>query len=82
MRFHAIVACLALCGCATDGMTIRWQQHGFKELQEVCASGLKRVVGCYQRAGSVCVVHTYRGDKELHDTLGHEVRHCFEGAFH
>lgn len=78
-----LALCLLLTGCASDGMHIRWEQHDFKTLQEVCAvPGKVRVAGCYKRAGSQCVVMTYRGDKELHDTLGHEVRHCFEGAFH
>ena len=81
MRSIAIVALLS--GCATDGMTVRWRQHEFTALQEVCrAPGKILVDGCYQRAGNVCVVSTWRGDPGLHDTLGHEVRHCFEGAWH
>jgi hypothetical protein len=46
--------------------------------------------GCMRREqrsdGDVCVVITRKPqgphDEELHAVLGHELRHCFEGAFH
>lgn len=38
------------------------------------------VDGCFKREANTCVIYTL--DSTNHDTLGHEVRHCFEGLFH
>lgn len=77
-------ALVFLAGCAAGaGMRIRWERYAIEELQRVCgAPRAIRVVGCYARVGDSCVVRTWDQDPELHDTLGHEVRHCFEGAWH
>jgi len=45
-----------------------------------------RVEGCFRLAGETCVINTMKvglaDQREIHDTIGHEVRHCFEGLFH
>jgi hypothetical protein len=52
----------------------------------MAAKHRKTVWGCYRRTLNQCVVYTAHPDSKedprLHDTLGHEVRHCFVGAFH
>jgi hypothetical protein len=45
-----------------------------------------RVEGCFRQAGDTCVINTMKvglaDQREIHDTIGHEVRHCFDGLFH
>jgi hypothetical protein len=45
-----------------------------------------RVEGCFRLAGDTCVINTMKvglaDQREIHDTIGHEVRHCFDGLFH
>lgn len=45
-----------------------------------------RVEGCFRLAGDICVINTMKvglaSQHAIHDTIGHEVRHCFEGLFH
>ena len=91
-RVAASVALGALLyGCATpdDALTIRWVKVPLAQIDRACqgALGHKRPFpawGCYVRSGNACVVYTatVAEDRRIHDTLGHEVRHCFEGAFH
>lgn len=70
---------------------VRWQTASLAEINDICNAGMpakhrKTVWGCYRRAFNQCTVYTAhpdsREDPQLHDTLGHEVRHCFHGAFH
>lgn len=87
MRASGLMSCIGLLmlmtSCSSDGLKIRWEQYSVKELQKFCGSPSKtRIAGCAKRAGNQCVVATYKGDPELNDSLGHEVRHCFEGAWH
>src|SRR5215510_8547813 len=92
-----IAALLLLCGCAatrpqeSGAITVRWQMASLAEVNEICNAGVsakhrKSVWGCYRRTFDQCTVYTAspdsREDAQLHDTLGHEVRHCFQGAFH
>lgn len=73
-------------GCATDGgMVVYWKHHqNHGELMRAC--GLRPTHGlswgCAQVAVNVCIVHTRKDDKALNDTLGHELRHCFEREWH
>lgn len=88
---------LLLCGCASapsqerGGILVRWHMASLAEVNEICNEGMpakqrKTVWGCYRRTFDHCTVYTAspdsREDPQLHDTLGHEVRHCFLGAFH
>jgi len=76
---------------ASGGETvrIRWHIGTLAEINQICNAGMpakfrKTVWGCYRRAFDQCVVYTAneKEDPQLHDTLGHEVRHCFQGNFH
>lgn len=84
----AIVFALFLVGCAispNEGMIVYWHKHESRDdLHKACNARLYKdsPIGCAQKAGNVCRIHTRTDDAELHDTLGHELRHCFEGAFH
>lgn len=45
------------------------------------------VLGCYERTANVCVIKTVKfqhvgSEADLHETVGHELRHCYEGFFH
>lgn len=64
-----------------------WSQHEDGELQMVCgARPLHPVVGCAKPGPMTCQIYTLKVEKEkreeLHETLGHELRHCFEGRWH
>jgi len=72
-----------------DVVRIRWHVAPLAEINRICNAGMpakfrKSVWGCYRRAFDQCVIYTAdeREDPNLHDTIGHEVRHCFQGAFH
>ena len=88
---------LLVSACASspspDGasVVVRWHATSLAEVNAICNAGMpakhhKTVWGCYRRAFDSCVVYTAHPDSnedpQLHDTLGHEVRHCFLGAFH
>jgi hypothetical protein len=88
---------LLLAGCASTpspesgAIVVRWHIASLAEVNEICNAGMpakqrKSVWGCYRRTFDQCTVYTAgpdsREDPQLHDTLGHEVRHCFQGAFH
>jgi len=74
-----------------DTVRVRWYMASLAEVNRICNNGRaaihrKSVWGCYRRAFNECIVYTARPesgeDPQIHDTLGHEVRHCFQGAFH
>jgi hypothetical protein len=93
-----MVAATLISGCATTDpapgsgeVTVRWHTASLAEINDICNAGMpakhrKSVWGCYRRAFNQCTVYTAhpdsREDPQIHDTLGHEVRHCFHGAFH
>jgi hypothetical protein len=43
-------------------------------------TNIRKFLGCAIAQSDYCVIIT--GEHTTHDTIGHEVRHCFEGAFH
>lgn len=85
---------LLLTGCSSmpDGpvRTVEWRKFDDQvTLNAACntstsRAGLMRmstpVYGCVRREAQTCVILTMR--KTDDDTLGHELRHCFVGAFH
>lgn len=89
-------AALVLGGCASvppgpgnDVVRIRWQQASLEDVNRICNDGVpkihqKRAWGCYRRTFDECTIVTAgpAEDPRLHDTIGHEVRHCFVGNFH
>lgn len=84
-RALSILALLVmLAGCSFNGArNITWEVvPTLQELQQICWTKSPNVVGCFRDGGVVCRVYTLEGDKEEHDTLGHEVKHCFKGRFH
>ncbi len=90
MRAFAVLSLVAFSGCASDGaVRVFWEKVDDAKLQRVCnAPGdLVRVNGCAKVAGDMCIIYTraeggYSGQFDYHQTLGHELRHCFEGAWH
>ncbi len=85
----SLAAFVALAGCAgsEDAIRIRWiKAESVADADLWCETLMKRrapmmLRGCqtWDRAQRVCIVVAPAGDNE---TLGHEVRHCFEGAWH
>jgi hypothetical protein len=86
MKTLWILAILILSGCASDGIKVMWYQLPNDELQQVCRRGMWPVVGCAKPGPLSCHIYTLEVSREkredLHETLGHELRHCFEGKFH
>ena len=72
----------------TDTKVIRWVRLSMDDLQRKCASITdKRIsenskfLGCAAPTTTgQCVVFT--ATTTSHQVLGHEVRHCYQGAFH
>lgn len=74
---------LTACTSMPSERTISWTIVDTREeLQIICNTKSLNVVGCYRDGGVVCRVYTLKNDPEEHDTLGHEVKHCFQGRFH
>lgn len=76
-------------GAGGETVRIHWHMAPLAEINAICNAGMpakfrKSVWGCYRRAFDQCVIYTAteKEDPNLHDTIGHEVRHCFQGAFH
>lgn len=73
-----------LTGCATAGeQRIVWHKASDTDLHALCRA--TDVRGCYWRAGGVChVVAPDIAQWSPHDleTLGHEVKHCFDASWH
>lgn len=94
MRFLVILSCLLLISCAGNftakhdnisiNKNIRWLVTD--DVDAYCRkSGLtpiffQKIYGCAFWSYNECLIVT---DKHTsHKTLGHELRHCFEGHFH
>lgn len=90
-----LIATLLLLASSAHAETyVDWVTLPEAELQQACNVPLSaqdtspdiKVNGCYRMKGPVCRVYTRKptdaNDQEVHRTLGHEIRHCFEGKFH
>lgn len=80
----AIALLLNACATPSEHQPV---QIAWVKLDDVTTQCGKFTNGCFVvRQGGVCHVYTRkpRGiwDDEVHRTLGHEARHCFEGYFH
>lgn len=65
-------------GCSSSPkIELIWVKGTQQEIQGYCQS--YKAAGCYRKTGNTCIV--YAKDWDFH-TLGHEVKHCFDGAFH
>lgn len=72
----------------SDLKTIRWVRMSHEDLQKKCAnltdkkiSENSKFLGCAAPTTTgQCVIFT--STKTTHQILGHEVRHCYQGAFH
>ena len=91
MNNAVIMLAAFLSGCATDGMRIDWRQLDRNDVNKTCgamAGPLDRgnFWGCSRITPGLCTVYTdkvgARKDREINETLGHEVRHCFHGNWH
>jgi hypothetical protein len=98
MRLLVILsALLSLQACATDyNVDFKAQKKEYEEMritwvtaeniQEACYTMMYKkkynpnIVACAQRSGIVCTIIT-KPDLNL-AILGHEIRHCYEGAWH
>ena len=95
MRFVVIFLLLAACSEVDESDIIRVQWKRFanaNDLARNCDSRMQgatmgepfyasgKVLGCYDRLGDMCYIRTMQ-DTDL-DTLGHELKHCFEGRWH
>lgn len=90
MRFTAALVALSLCACAappvqpekaaSEGMRVVWVR--VDNVTKECGNAL----GCYRIRGGTCFVYTRHArvifDVGLHQVLGHEIQHCFDGDFH
>lgn len=79
-----LLLAISLTGCASAGeQRIVWHKASDSDLYALCRA--TDVRGCYWRAGGVChVVAPDIAQWSPHDleTLGHEVKHCFDASWH
>lgn len=73
-----------LLGCASVGeQRIVWHKASDSDLHALCKDD--KVRGCAWRSGGAChVVAPDLSELSLFtlETLGHEVKHCFDGSWH
>jgi hypothetical protein len=95
-RYLLLLAGLLLTGCAvpapvrTSGPVVEVEWVRAKSLDDVvqlCNHGLKtlqyvNISGCQWYAGARCYVVAMDYGGETLTTLGHELKHCFDGAWH
>ena len=98
MKLAAICTALALSACATttpQSVSVRWVRVALEDVHNVCAKqhGAGAIVlghyrGCstWNRDAGVCTIWApdfpEQKQRELMATLGHELKHCFDGAWH
>ena len=69
-----------------DEVTITWKRFdSYKEVSNAC--GVDNVKGCasYNLKNKTCTIYSLnpRGLDDIATcTLGHEAKHCFDGAYH
>lgn len=94
----AIASVLLWAGCATrspDHVTVKWVRVGQDEIHRVCAQrqghnptviGRNRACAIYNRDAGFCTIWASDfidvRDRELMASLGHELKHCFDGPWH
>ena len=83
-----IISLFFLSGCLSlrpGSIPVDWIKVKDKEeATSWCASYSRsrtypKVYGCQYWLGGTCIIVAPQTD---HDTIGHELRHCFEGRFH
>lgn len=84
---------MALCGCAaptkftTQSGTVQWHKGSLDQVQLECANHnikarhIFNILGCYRIADNVCHIYSVDSPEQM-STLGHELKHCFDGHFH
>lgn len=86
-----MVSAFSLISCAPDAQTISIIETTQSEVQTVAeenkAKDLPPKFGFAIWGDEECTVwivnrREFRSESEFNQTLGHEVRHCFEGAYH
>ena len=98
VRAMFCLSALALAACATpapDKVTVRWVRVDQAEIHKVCGKqhGAGAIVlghyrGCstWNRDAGVCTIWAPDfpevKQRELMATLGHELKHCFDGPWH
>lgn len=88
----AVLASVLLAGCASpqlDAVTVRWVrvEDPLAECRKVYpAAPLWGVRGCAVMRGAECTIYARDvagpEDRERLATLGHELKHCFDGRWH
>jgi len=76
---------LLLAGCGTfeanpkySKVVVTWEIVEEEQVSKKC--GLNNVFACAKWRGNKCTIITPR--ETTMETLGHELRHCFEGHWH
>lgn len=84
MRFLLLLFLMACTQTDEGAKKVQWVQ--LADIATECSDPGFDVAGCYKVRGDTCYVYTKQAqsenDKAVHMTLGHEVRHCFQGDFH
>jgi len=69
----------------TEATIVTWLT--FDDIEKECIKAgskdpgpLRNILGCVRYSAKTCRIYT--GKTTTMETLGHELRHCFEGKFH
>ena len=65
-----------------ETMTVTWKTAGKGQMADICKIPNALLDGCavVNHKAKTCTIYTHRFTTE--EFVGHEVRHCFYGAFH
>lgn len=92
-KLMTVFAAVMLAGCGTipppskgESLLVVWHPLPLAERNIACVHAAAFSIGCYRMIDGVChiftPVPTSDSDYNTHETMGHELRHCFAGDFH
>lgn len=94
MCIFLVLVVAFITGCAAPPVSfttsegkIVWHKGTLRDIQYHCTGGnikdpsFQWTLGCYIMIDNVCHVYSQDTEKGMY-TLGHEVKHCFDGHYH
>ena len=87
MKLIPFLAILFMFGCGSGTVTVTYNEVSKEELAIIGGNPNFRGYAEWDFIESTCTIwmtskESYRSESYYHEILGHEMRHCLEGAWH
>jgi hypothetical protein len=87
MKHLIIITLLFLFGCGSSTVTVTYNEVSKTEIKAMCIPRDCTGYAEWNFAMATCTIYmmskqSYRDIDRYHEVLGHEMRHCLEGAWH